>query len=176
MTDQKKVQLMIWELENGFQELIHTLEGISKEEAQWKPSYHSRTLEIIKQWNIKGDEWILSQNLDPISTIEYKVIHLAQCKQMYNEYAFKEGILKWSDLESPEWPNSLVYLNQTQIELVDSLQNLIDDQLETLVPTNWGDSWTIKQIISTMIHHDAYHFGQICTIRSLYKIMNRNGL
>lgn len=176
MNKQKIVPMMIWELERGFQELVQTLNEISKKEAQWRLTPRSRTLEIIRQWNEKGNEWVSAQKLDPISTIEYKVIHVAQCKLMYDEYAFREGTLNWSDLESPEWPNSITYLEQAQTRLVDSLQNLSDEQLDELVSTNWGDSWPIKQIISTMIHHDAYHFGQIRTIRNLYKIMNREAL
>ena len=161
---------MIWELETGFEKLIQTLTKIPIEEAQWKATLYTRTLDTIKKWNQKGDKWINSQNLDPISTIEYKTIHLAQCKQMYDNYAFGNKKLNWNELECPEWPLAIEYLKQTQIKLVESLQNLSDIQLNKLVYTNWGDLWPVKQILSTMIHHDAYHFGQICTIRNLYKI------
>lgn len=165
------IQLMIWELERGFQGLIDTLTDITTEEAKWKPSLRSKTLETIRQWNEKGNEWIAEQLLDPLSTIEFKVVHLAQCKQMYDEYAFREGSLNWKDLECLEWPLSIDHLKQTQTRLVESFQKLRDEQLEDMVPTNWGDFWPIKQIIMVMIHHDAYHFGQICTVRNLYKTM-----
>jgi len=136
------------------------------------PSPHSRTLKTIKQWNEKGNEWITTQTLDPVSTIEYKVIHLAQCKLMYDEYAFREGGLNWSDIESPEWPNCIDYLKQNQSRLTESIQILLDDQLEELVPTNWGDLWPVKKIVFTMIQHDSYHFGQISIIKHLYRIKN----
>lgn len=176
MNGKKTIQMMIWELERGFQELVQALNEISKEEAQWRLTPHSRTLETIKQWNEKGNEWVSAQKLDPISTIEYKVVHVAQCKQMYDEYAFRKGALKWNDLNSPEWPDCIAYLKQTQTHLIDSIQDLSDEQLEELVYTNWRELWPIKQIISTMTFHDAYHFGQICTIRNLYKIMNVSAL
>jgi hypothetical protein len=163
------IKMMIWELQEGFQELVETLGKISKKEAQWEPSPRSRTLKIIKQWNEKGNEWLATQTLDPISTIEYKVIHLSQCKLMYDDYAFRKGILKWSDLKCLEWPNCIDDLKQSQNGLMASIQNQTDEQLEKLVPTNWGDLWSMKKIIFTMIQHDAYHFGQLCTIRSLYK-------
>jgi hypothetical protein len=165
--------MMIWELEKGFQELVQLLVKILKEEAQWSPSPYSRTLETIKQWNEKGNEWIITQTLDPVSTIEYKVVHIAQCKLMYDEYAFREGVLNWSDLECPEWPHSIDYLKQAQTRLKASIQVLTDDQLEEFVPTNWGDVWPVKQIIFSMIQHDTYHFGQISTIWSLCKVRNR---
>ncbi|MFX0152628.1 MAG: DinB family protein [Candidatus Hodarchaeota archaeon] len=166
------IQLMIWELERGFQGLFQILIDIKKDEAQWKPSPRSRTLDTIKHWNEKGNNWVSTQNLDPLSTIEYKIVHLAQCKEMYDEYAFREGILNWSELQSPEWPRCIDYLKQTQLKLVNSLQQLTDNQLEEMIPTNWNDLWPTKQIISTLIHHDAYHLGQICTLRNLYRIQN----
>lgn len=169
MKQTKVVQMMIWELDRSYQLLLGTLIEISKEEAQWKPSPHARTLETIRQWNMKGNEWFSAQKLDPISTIEFKVIHLAECKEMYDEYAFRDRTLTWSELESPEWPICRDYLRETQAKLVKSLHTLSDDQLEELVPTNWGEHVPTKQIIAIMIHHDAYHFGQICTIRNLYR-------
>jgi hypothetical protein len=170
MTNQKTIQMMIWELERGFQELIETITEISELEAKWKPTSSSKTIETIKDWNEKGNEWIETQSLDPISTIEFKVVHLAQCKQMYDEYAFREGILNWNDLDCLEWPLCIDHLKHTHKRLVESLQTLKDEQLDDKVKTNWGDLWPIKQVITTMIHHDAYHFGQICTVRNLYRI------
>ncbi|MFX0084468.1 MAG: DinB family protein [Candidatus Hodarchaeota archaeon] len=169
----KIISILEQELNNGFQVLVQSLEEISKEEAQWMPSSKSMTLNTIKQWNEKGNEWIKSQTLDPLSTIEFKVIHLAQCKLMYDEYAFRDGNLKWSDIESPEWPYCIEYLKQTQTRLIESIQVLIDNKLEELVHTNWGELWSVKKIIFTMIQHDYYHLGQIYTVKHLYGTMNR---
>jgi uncharacterized damage-inducible protein DinB len=164
------VHLLKQELEKGCQELIMSIAEISKEEAQWRPSPRSMTLDTIKNWNEKGNEWLTTQRLDPISTIEFKVIHIAQCKLMYDNYAFREGSLKWSEIESPEWPFSIDYLKETQAKLVESIQKLTDEKMEDLVSTNWGDLWSIKKIIFTMIQHDIYHLGQIGTIKHLYRI------
>ena len=148
MDQQATVQMLIWELDCWFQELVKKLSEISKEESKWKPTIHSKTLDTLRQWNEKGEEWISVQHLDPISTIEFKVVHLAQCKQMYDEYAFREGSLNWVDLECPEWPHCNDYMKQTQKSLVESLQNLTDQQLDDRVLTNWGELWSIKRIIS----------------------------
>lgn len=170
LTKSKFIQALLLELEKGYQSLRETLNKISTEEAQWKPTARARTLQTIKQWNSKGDKWISSQNLDPISTIEYLVTHLSHCKFMYDDYAFRKGILTWRVLESPSWPKSNEYLDKGQARLVESLSKLEDDQLEKLVLTNWGEYWSIKNIIFTMINHDAYHHGQICLVRNLYQI------
>lgn len=79
MTRQTIVHTLIWEFESEFQGVIKTLMEISEEEAKWKPTPCSKTLDTIRQWNEKGNEWISSQSLNPVSTIEFKVVHLAQC-------------------------------------------------------------------------------------------------
>ncbi len=107
MNNQKVIQTLVWELEWEYNEMLPILTNITKEVAQWKPSPQARTLETIKEWNQKGNEWLSKQELDPLSTIEYKVIHLAQCKKMYEDYAFGTKSLKWRYLECPEWPYSL---------------------------------------------------------------------
>ncbi|MFQ5977986.1 MAG: DinB family protein [Candidatus Heimdallarchaeota archaeon] len=170
MTEAKAIQLMIWELERGYKQVKHILEIVSKEEAQWQPSSNAKTLETIHQWNVQGNQWLEDGKFDPLSTIEYKVLHLAQCKVMYDEYAFRERTLTWPELECPEWPHSKEYLQKAQLALMASLQKLNDARLEEQVLTNWGEKWPIKQIIAVMIHHDAYHLGQICTVRNLFKM------
>lgn len=173
MTQQTTVHMLIWELESWFQELVKNLSEISEEEAKWKPTANSKTVDVLNQWYGKRKEWISEHLLDPVSTIEFKVVHLAQNKQRYNEYAFREGSRNWIDLECPEWPNCIDYLEKTQRRLVGSLQNLTDNQLDDRVPTHWGDLWPIKRIISTLIFHDAYHFGQIKTIKNLFLLRNK---
>lgn len=168
MTEVKAIRLIIWELERGYQLVERTLEMVSKEEAQWQPSANAKTLETIRQWNVQGSQWLEGEKFDPLTTIEFKVLHLAQCKIMYDEYAFREGSLTWAELECPEWPQCKEYLQKAHLGLMTSLQKLNDAQLEQQVQTNWGKKWPIKQIIAVMIHHDAYHLGQICTVRNFF--------
>ena len=173
MAQQTIVQTLIWELESWFQELVQNLSEISTEEAKWKPTNRSKTVDVLNQFYEKRNDWISEYFLDPISTIEFKVVHLAQWKHKYNEFIFREGSRNWIDLECPEWPYCINYLKKTQKSLVKSLQTLTDEQLDDKVHTRWDELWSIKRIISTLIFHDAYHFGQINTIRNLFQVRNK---
>ncbi len=173
MAQQTTLHMLIWQLESWFQELVRTLSEISEEEAKWKPTTHSKTVDVLSQWYGKRKDWISEQLLDPISTIEYKVVHLAQWKHRFYEYTFREGSWKWIDLECPEWPQCIEYLRQTQQSVVEALQTLTDEQLDDRVPTYWKEAWSMKKLISTLSYHDAYHLGQIHTIRNLYNIANK---
>ena len=159
---------MIWQLEWTYNMILPVLNEIPEKFAQWTPTKHTQTLETLKERNQKGDEWLSKQNLDLLSTIEYKVIHLAQCKLMYDNYAFGNKSLKWQELEYPTWPTSLDYLKQIHFKVLKNIQSLNDEKLEELTFTHFNEMWSFKHIITVLIYHDAYHFGQICTLKNLY--------
>jgi len=169
MKMQEIIQTLVWQLEWQYKMMRPVLNDISKEIAQWKPSPQARTLKVIKEWSQKGNEWLSKQNFDPVSTIEYKIIHLAQCKQMYENYAFGSKSLKWSDLECPEWPSAFEYFSQTHVKLLENIQSINDDKLEELSLTHFDEKWSFKHIITVLIYHDAYHFGQICTMKNYHQ-------
>ena len=173
MTQQTTLQMLIWLFESWFQELVETLSEISEEEAKWKPTAHSKTVDVLDQWYEKRKDWISEDLLDPISTIEYKVVHLAHWKHRFYEYAFREGSQKWIDLECPEWPHCIDYLRKTHKRVIESFQNLTDEQLDDKVPTRWEEDWSMKKIISTLIFQDVYHFGQINTLRNLFQVRKK---
>ena len=116
------------------------MDTLRKEEAQWMPTPNSRTLDTIQNWNKYENGWIEDQNLDPISTIEYLALLIAQCKLLYDEYAFREARLHWKELECPEWPESKHYLKIIQEKLVKSIKGISVKEIEKKVKTNWGES------------------------------------
>ena len=88
MAQQTTVQMLIWELERGFQELMRELSEISEKETKWKLTAHSKTVDVLDQFYEKRKDWISESFLGSISTIEFKVVHLAQWKQRYHNSRF----------------------------------------------------------------------------------------
>jgi len=43
------------------------------------------------------------------------------------------------------------------------------------VPVNWGEMKIIRYVITTMIHHDVYHAGEINLLRSRHSRDDRWG-
>ncbi len=65
---------------------------------------------------------------------------------------------------------SRIELLLVQQLLREALTGLDDDaDLDAEVGTNWGEPWPAWRIFWTMIEHDAWHGGEIGTMRDLYR-------
>jgi hypothetical protein len=118
--------------------------------------------------------WVPPGGARSISQI---VRHVGACKYMYENHAFGDGNLTWSDpvIEGPEEQGTTVLWMETVIEWVregqrrlrQSMAALDDDELGRPRKTNWGELAETRWIISVMIQHDLYHAGEINHIRAL---------
>src|SRR5204863_327999 len=104
------------------------------------------------------------------STIGWRLVHVAECKVMYHEYAFGEAKLTFPEIDSAHTAAAAIaQLEAGHAMLVRDLAGLDDAGLEKLVLTNWGERWPARRIFWTMISHDAHHGGEIGALRDLYR-------
>lgn len=102
--------------------------------------------------------------------------HAASCKFMYDDYAFRTGTLDWAT--EPTWPHNFSDLatgeliawaedgHQRWIESINALAS--DDELERPRRTNWGQLMPTYALITSLLHHDSYHAGEINHLRALF--------
>jgi hypothetical protein len=103
------------------------------------------------------------------------VVHVAECRWMYDNHAFGDASLRWAEppvrFPSGELRSPLELLEWTragQEQLLGSLRALDDDaELDRERRLNWGAMRETRGIVLTMIEHDLYHSGEINHIRSL---------
>jgi len=151
--------------------LRERLDGLTDDEFAWQPAPGS--------WHIRPDERgryaVDYEEPDPIpapfTTIGWRVVHVAECKLMYHEYAFGEARLTWPDLDSPHIAaDAMAALERWQGLLVSDVAALDDADLDRPARTNWGEEWPVWRIVWTMIHHDLWHGGEIGVLRDLFRL------
>lgn len=165
------LELLNQQLDGAFTMLRDRVDGLTDNEFWWSPAPGN-------VWTIHEQEdgrWMADyEEPDPIpapfTTIGWRVVHVLECKLMYDEYAFGPARLTWDrDLSSPHSAaDALADLDRHQERLMRSVQQLNVDDLDREVLTNWGEKWPAWRILWTMIHHDLWHGGEIGTLRDLY--------
>jgi uncharacterized damage-inducible protein DinB len=125
---------------------------------------------------VTPDDWLWVP-LGDARSISQIVRHVGACKYMYENHAFGDGNLTWSDplLEGPKEQDKAVpaveglidWLREGQRRLRQSIAALDDDELGRPRKTHWGELAESRWIISVMIQHDLYHAGEINHIRAL---------
>lgn len=95
------------------------------------------------------------------------VLHAASAKAAYGSFAFRNSVLRWRDIADeveqfePNWEATKAYSEKCHKEWMECWSHLYDGEMGQEVLHFSGNFWPAWKIISTVIHHDAYHAGQI---------------
>lgn len=182
-----RIELLLAQLDEAYARLNRRLEGLTNEEYLWQP--------VPGGWSIRRGEsgrWAADYDFPdpvpaPFTTIAWRLLHIADCKIMYHEYAYGAATLTFPDLEAPRTAaGALARLAEGQRLLREDLSGLVDDAaLDAEVGNNWGQQSSGQaepdhahgggqkspawRVFWTMIEHDAWHGGEIGTMRDLYR-------
>jgi DinB superfamily len=165
-----RADLLLAQFDEVYNRLIDRLDGLTDEEYLWQP--------VPGCWTIhpdRGGQWVHDYAIPapeppPVTTIAWRLVHLADCKVMYHEWAFGAQRLTFPDLPAPPTAaGAIERLAEGQQSLRAELTARTDAALDEPVLTNWGERWPAWRIFWTMIDHDAHHGGEIGCLRDLYR-------
>ena len=165
------VDLLSRQLDEAYRMIRDRVEGLSEDEFWWEPVPGCWTVRLQDNGRWAADYEEPDPDPAPFTTIAWRLVHVAECKLMYHEYAFGPGKLVWPDLDSPHTPDEAIRaLEDGQRLLAADLETLKDEDLGQPRPTNWGEKWPTWRIFWTMIHHDLHHGAEVGMLRDLYRL------
>lgn len=147
------IELLKLESKSAFGELLVSIDGVSEQQS-WA------RIECQPKEYMHTEGSVLSI-----------VLHIAACKFIYDSTAYRELEVRWRDrvarLESfwPSWEGAKQYLSEAEEYWLSSWAE--DVNVEEPVRNFRGLEWPSWKVISTVIHHDSYHAGQIQMLRSV---------
>jgi hypothetical protein len=151
--------------------LRHLLVGLTDAEFFWEP--------VPDCWRIypaENGRWTYDYQLpppqpSPLTTIGWRLVHLASCKVMYHEYAFGPGKLTFPELTIPHTAADAVqWLEYGHTQLTAALVQSTAVTLQQPARTNWGEWVPTWRIFWIMISHDLQHGAEIGCLRDLYRL------
>ena len=165
------VELLERQLQDAYEMIRERADGLSDDEFFWEP--------VSGCWTVRRDEsghWAADYpefphpDPPPFTTIAWRLVHVAECKLMYHEYAFGPARLTWPEINSAHTAASAIaQLEEGHALLQSDLAGLEDADLEESRLTNWGERWPAWRVFWAMIKHDLHHGGEIGALRDLYR-------
>ncbi|MBX3117573.1 MAG: DinB family protein [Fimbriimonadaceae bacterium] len=147
------IDLLKLDAEYGFKQLMEALEGITQPQAWAK---------LTPQ----GKEYLHTDG-----SVQGIALHIASVKWAYASITFRNTELRWHQIADqmeafePSWDGALDYLKRGHDYWMASWADLKEEELEEMRPTNYKKELPAWRMIQIMNQHDAYHAGQIATIR-----------
>jgi hypothetical protein len=165
-----RVELLRAEMDEVHHRLRERLVGLTDDEYLWEP--------VPGCWTIRRDgsgAWVADYaepdpEPAPVTTIAWRLVHVADCLVMYHEWAFGPARLTFPDLPAPPTAaGAIARLEAGHRLLRDALERLDEAALDEPRSTNWGERWPAWRIFWAMVDHEAHHGGEIGCLRDLYR-------
>jgi hypothetical protein len=166
-------ELLAAQLDEAYQFVRDRVQGLTDDEFFWEPVPGCWTVRRGPDGRWSADYPDVHPDPPPFTTIAWRLVHVAECKVMYHEYAFGPAALTWPQIDSAHTADAAIAeLERGQRLLVASLADMTDVELDAPRLTNWGEEWPTWKIFWTMIDHDLHHGGEIGVVRDLYRERN----
>lgn len=167
----RSARLLAQQLDEAYRMIQERVEGLTDEEFWWEPVPDAWTIRQGEDGRWAADYAEPDPVPPPFTTIGWRLVHVAECKIMYREYAFGLGRLTWPEIDSAHTAgDAIAQLEEGHAALASDLAALDDDELERPRATNWGEDWPTWKIFWTMIHHDIHHGAEIGALRDLHQL------
>lgn len=178
-------ELLRYQLDYSFGSVRERIEGLTDEEFLWEPvagCWSLRRIEDAAPGSAEAAKsrcgWFLEEGFTgsgyevptppPLTTIAWKLVHMASCNVMYHEHAFGEGRDLWGDMFPHTATSAIALWEEGHGRLLDQLSRMSDQDLVSPVLTTWGEHWPAWRIFWAITHHDLEHGNEIACLRDLY--------
>jgi hypothetical protein len=158
--------------------LAHRLAGLTDAEYFWQP--------VPGCWTVKPDpadprgwtyDYVLPQpDPAPVTTIAWRLVHIAADNWIYWEHAFGPGRRTFPDLDVPTTAADAVRNWQDSREPVSRwLASAGPADLDQLRPSHLGAPKSAGEVLLVLIDEQTHHGAEIALLRDLYRVRSAGG-
>lgn len=110
-----------------------------------------------------------------MTTIAWRLVHLANGNWIYWEHAFGPGARMFPDLVIPHTAHAARRYWQDGREPISAwLDQATDDDLAQLRPSHDGESRSAGDVIMILVDEQVHHGAEIALLRDLYRTLGPN--
>jgi hypothetical protein len=168
-------ELLTFTMHETWTYLQRQLVGLTDDEFFWEPAPGCWRIRQAEGGAWTYDYAIPDPQPPPLTTIGWRLVHIAACKIMYYEYAFGPGKLTFPELTIPHTAaGAVAWLEHGHTQLASALAQCTGSALRQPARTNWDEMLPTWRIFWILISHDLQHGAEIGCLRDLYRVQGSN--
>jgi hypothetical protein len=155
------------------------LAGLTEQEFLWEPAPNSWTVRPRDDFTsgLTGtgpfmyDYALPDPEPPPVTTIAWRLVHLASINDMYHEHVFGPGERDYPDQVVPGTAaTALTWWQETFHRFRDALAGLRrDEDLSRVVGAPWGDTRTVAGWAEVFVYENIHHGAEIGCLRDVFR-------
>ena len=151
------------------------LEDLTDDEYLWEPAPRCwsvrRRAPSVHGWGtgdfVCEDRWPPPEPL-PVTTIAWRVIHLAAWTDIYRDWTFRDTRPRLGDVEIPgDASAGTAWLYHAQDDFMTAVDALDDASVLVLRPAHWAESLPVIRLVTLMLTEHVHHIAEIGVLRDL---------
>jgi hypothetical protein len=151
------------------------LDDVTEDEYRWEPASPCWSVRrrdpSVRGWGsgafVCEDSWPPPEPL-PMTTIAWRVIHLAAWTDIYRAWTFADARTRLDDVDVPgDAAAGLAWLYRAQDEFMTAVDALDDESAFELRPAHWGASLPALYLVTLMLTEHVHHIAEIGVLRDL---------
>jgi hypothetical protein len=158
--------LALWQ--RSAERLDRRLDGLGDSEFFWAP--------VSGSWTVyqDADKWTYHYDFPPpqpapVTTIAWRLVHIAANNWIYWEYAFGAATLTFPDLTVPSnAADAIANWHDSADPIVAWLADASEADLDELRPNHLGPDMTARHIVTILLDEQIHHGAEIALLRDLY--------
>jgi hypothetical protein len=165
------VEFLRTQWHNSGNRLHQRLVGMSNAEFFWEP--------VSSCWTVRQDptrpgRWEIDYawpppQPSPLTTIAWRLVHIANGNWIYWEHAFGPGVRMFPDLTVPGTADTAgTYWLDSRKPISSWLEQASNEDLEQMRPSHLGEPRSAGEVIMTLIDEQTHHGAEIALLRDLY--------
>jgi len=167
--------LLKTQLRHAWLDSRQVLDDLTEDEYHWEPATPCWSVRrrgpSIRGWGsgdfICEDSWPPPNPL-PITTIAWRVVHLAAWTDIYRRFAFTNTRADLNDATVPgDCGAGIAWLNGAQDAFIASVAALSDESVFEARPAHWGELVPVARLVTTMLTEHVHHIAEIGALRDL---------
>lgn len=151
------------------------LDGLTEDEYLWEPASPCWSVRrrdpSVRGWGsgefVCEDAWP-PPDLLPMTTIAWRVVHLAAWTDVYRRFAFTDARPDLNEAHVPgDLGGGLAWLHRVQDDFIDAVDGLDAEAMFESRPAHWGESVPAVRLVATMLTEHVHHLAEIGVLRDL---------
>jgi hypothetical protein len=165
------VELLRRQWEQSGERMAKRMEGLDDDEFFWEPASDCWTVrpdpDAPGAWRIDYDWSTPAQ--PPLTTIAWRLVHLANGNWIYWEHAFGPGKRMFPDLVLPAGAkNAIRDWQRSREPITEWLSKATDEMLDEPRPSHLGAPKSAGDVVAILIDEQTHHGAEIALMRDLY--------
>ena len=130
----------------------------------------------VRRHPASAERWVIDYDVPPpdpppVTTIAWRLVHLANGNWIYWEHAFGPGLRMFGDLVIPGSADAVcAYWRDSREPISAWLAQATDDRLTEERPSHLGAPRTAAEVITILIDEQVHHGAEVALLRDLYRV------